>query len=370
MSGDSLIESSERATDRPVSLCVVVPCFNEEEVMPKFFETVPPILDATTEGAWKLLFVDDGSTDRTANAIEEAHLRDPRITCLQLSRNFGHQAALAAGLAFAEGEYIGIIDCDLQDPVDVLVQLYQRAQVAGLDVCYGIRSRRDGPFHLKLAYTLYYKIIERLAEHHWPRDAGDFCVMSARCHRVLLSLPEYSRMLRGLRSWVGFRQEGLPYHRPARLYGQTKYSLRKLIRLAMQGLIAFSSIPLRLSTTIGGLLGVGSLVFGFLVLLNRLLPKFTVLGYWVGANPGVATIVCFLSVVVSVGFLCLGVLGEYMIVLLQEIKRRPTAVVAATLGDLRKNQLSNQILSASSFRPYAGESGESVPLSKTARNGK
>jgi glycosyltransferase involved in cell wall biosynthesis len=340
-----MMDQVDRKPDdsRP-SLCVVVPCFNEEEVMPTFFSTVPSQLDAATGGSWQLIFVDDGSKDNTLAAIVSAHLADPRISCLQLSRNFGHQAALSAGLAFGHGDYIGIIDCDLQDPIDVLIQLYRRAMEEQLDVCYGIRSKRDGPILLKAAYSLYYKIIERMAEHHWPRDAGDFCVMSARCHRALLALPEHSRMLRGLRSWVGFKQQGIAYHRPARLHGYTKYSLRKLIALALQGLIAFSNIPLRLASTVGILLGISSMVFAFLVVVNRFFPRFSVLGYWVGANPGVTTILCFLAIIVSILFVCIGILGEYLVVLLQEVKRRPTAVVEAALGDLHKHEDAGQVI--------------------------
>jgi polyisoprenyl-phosphate glycosyltransferase len=350
------------------ALCVVVPCFNEEDVMPTFLRTVPPELDAATDGSWRIIFVDDGSTDGTLPAIANAGLTERRIGCLHLSRNFGHQAALSAGLAFAEGDYIGIIDADLQDPIDVLLQLFRRAQQEQLDVCYGIRSRRDAPLYLNVAYKLYYKIIERLAEHHWPRDAGDFCVISARCHRVLLSLPEHSRLLRGMRSWVGFKQQGIPYYRPARLHGQTKYSLRKLFALALQGLIAFSSVPLRMASTVGVLLGFSSLIFGALVLVNRLFPRFTVLGYWVGANRGVATIVCFLALVFSVLFLCVGVLGEYLVVLLQEVKRRPTAIVAETLGDVRKNDSAWQVIDCATIAPAPGEIPQTLRALSRASN--
>ena len=337
--------------DEPVSLGLVVPCFNEEEVMPTFFETVPPKLDRATRGSWQIIFVDDGSTDGTAAAIINAHLRDSRITGVRLSRNFGHQPALTAGLAYARGEYIGIIDCDLQDPVDVLIELYQRARREHLDVCYGIRSRRDAPFYLNLGYSLFYKVIERLADHAWPRDAGDFCVMAARCHRMLLSLPEHSRMLRGLRSWVGLKQAGIGYHRPARLHGQTKYSIGKLCALALHGLLAFSSIPLRLAITIGIFLAGATLLFGVVVAINRFFPAFSVLGYWVGANPGITTLLCFLAVLFSVLFLCLGVVGEYLVVLLQEIKQRPTAIIESIVGNLDKNSIANQVVDLPSLEP-------------------
>lgn len=163
--------------------------------------------------------------------------------------------------------------------------------------------------------------------------------MSARCHRALIALPEHSRMLRGLRSWVGFKQAGLRYNRPARLHGTSKYNIRKLVALALQGLIAFSSIPLRLASVAGLLMGVFSMFFGLFVIANRIFPRFTVLGYWVGANPGVATLLCFLTFVFSILFICIGIIGEYLVVLLQEVKRRPTGIVQAVLGEARKDEL-------------------------------
>jgi dolichol-phosphate mannosyltransferase len=320
------------------ALCLIVPCYNEEEMLPTFFEKVVPELETATGGRWRILCVDDGSRDATFSLIAQRHTADPRVTGIRLSRNFGHQAAVSAGLAYAQGDYVAVIDCDLQDPIHVLIQLYRKAIEESLDVCYGIRGRRDASLALKFAYFVFYRIIERMAEHSWPKDAGDFCVMSARCHRVLLSLPEHSRMLRGLRSWVGFKQAGLAYHRPARLFGHTKYNFSRLWALAMQGLIAFSSIPLRLASLIGlGMAGF-SIIFALFVLVNRFLPRFTVFSYWVGANPGTTTILIFGSFVSSILFICLGIIGEYLVVLLQEIKRRPTAIVESILGETGKNE--------------------------------
>ena len=318
------------------TLCVVVPCYNEEEALPAFFATAAPALEAATGGRWLIVCVDDGSRDTTFEFIARQHAIDGRVTGVRLSRNFGHQAAVSVGLAFANGDYVGVVDCDLQDPIEVLLDLYRTAVTGGLDVCYGIRARRDAPLMLRLAYSLFYRVVDHLADHHWPKDAGDFCVISRRCHQVLLSLPEHSRMMRGLRAWVGFKQAGIPYHRPARLHGTSKYNLRRLWALAMQGLIAFSSIPLRLASMIGLVMTVVSLLFGLLVLINRLFPKFTILGYWVGANAGVTSILLFGTLITSVMFLCLGIIGEYMIVMFQELKRRPTAVVDAVLGAVAK----------------------------------
>ncbi|PWU07266.1 MAG: glycosyltransferase [Terriglobia bacterium] len=327
----------------PSSFCVVVPCYNEEEMLPDFFRFVLPQLERATKGLWTLICVDDGSRDRTFDIVIAEHLKDPRVEGVKLSRNFGHQAAVSVGLAFAKGDYIGILDCDLQDPVEVLIGLFDKARSEQLDVCYGIRSKRDAHLLLRMAYSVFYRIIGRVADHPWPRDAGDFSVMSARCHQILLSLPEHSRMLRGLRSWVGFKQAGIPYDRPARLHGASKYSIRKLCALALQGLTAFSTIPLRLASFIGiGMAGF-SLLFGIVVLLNRLLPHLTLFGFWIGANPGVTTLACFLAFVFSILFLSIGIIGEYLAVLLQEVKRRPTAVVESVVGDLEKHSLAAHV---------------------------
>ena len=331
-------------------LCVVVPCYNEEEMLGEFFATVTPVLEDATDGEWAILCVDDGSRDRTSAVIEQWHRRDGRISGVRLSRNFGHQAALSTGLAYARGEYVGIMDCDLQDPAEVLADLYRACLRDELDVCYGVRGRRDAPWFLRAGYSAFYRIIQRAADHEWPRDAGDFCVMSARCQQALLALPEQSRMLRGLRSWVGFRQAGIVYDRPARLRGSTNYNLRKLTALALEGLISFSSIPLRLASLMGIAMGLFSVVFGVLVLVNRLFPRFTVLGYWVGANPGTATLLVFLAFTLSVLFVCLGIIGEYLVLLMHEIKRRPAAIVQSVIGDARPYGTAYAVLD-SSARP-------------------
>ena len=332
-------------------LCVIVPCYNEEDMLPSFLATVTPALEQATDGEWTIVCVDDGSRDATFETIETWHRSDHRIRGVRLSRNFGHQAALSVGLACAHGEYIGVMDCDMQDPIEVLIELYRACVRDDLDVCYGIRSKREAPLLLRAAYSIFYRIINKTASHEWPRDVGDFCVMSARCQRTLLALPEQSRMLRGLRSWVGFRQSGIRYDRPARLHGTSKYNISRLTALALQGLISFSHVPLRLATVMGVGMGLLSLAFGFLILINRLFPTFTLFGYWVGTSPGIATLVVFLSFTLSVLFICLGIVGEYLIVLLQEAKRRPAAIIASVVGDLRPLAASFSLITAAAHTP-------------------
>ena len=313
-------------------------------MLPAFFATVIPALEDATDGDWAILCVDDGSRDGTAAVIADWHGRDERISGITLSRNFGHQAALSAGLAYARGEYIGIMDCDLQDPVEVLVDLYRACVRDALDVCYGIRGRRDAPLLLRAAYSVFYCLIHKVAGHEWPRDVGDFCVISARCQQALLALPEQSRMLRGLRSWVGLRQSGIAYDRPARLRGASKYNVARLLALALQGVISFSYIPLRLASFVGLGMGFFSVCFAVVVVINRLFPEFTLFRYWVGANAGVATVLVLISFLMAVLFSCLGLIGEYLIVLLQESKKRPAAVIASVMGDLRPHTAAYPVL--------------------------
>jgi polyisoprenyl-phosphate glycosyltransferase len=330
----------------PVLLCVIVPCYNEQDMLPTFLTTVVPALEDATGGRWAIVCVNDGSSDATHEVLAGWHLRDHRVSSVHLSRNFGHQAAVSVGLVYARGEHIGIMDSDLQDPVEVLVELYRTCLREGLEVCFGIRGRREAPWPLRVAYSAFYRIIHRVADHSWPKDAGDFCVMSARCQSVLLTLPEQSRMLRGLRSWVGFKQRGISYQRPARSRGTSKYNMARLMSLALQGLIAFSSIPLRLASVMGALMGLSSILFGILVLINRLVPRFTMLHYWVGANPGVATVLVFLSFTLSILFFCIGIIGEYLVVLLQETKKRPAAIVATVIGDVSLHPSSFSVIEA------------------------
>jgi glycosyltransferase involved in cell wall biosynthesis len=176
-------------TYQPASqFCLVVPCYNEEEVLPRFFEEVLPRLELHTEGSWRAIFVDDGSSDRTWSLVCEKHLQDNRVCGLRLSRNFGHQAALYAGACHAKGEFVGFMDSDLQDPPDVLIELLQAVRDGRCDVCFGIREKRDAPLLLRMSYKSFYRIINSVADHDWPRDAGDFCVVRGDVLNSILQL--------------------------------------------------------------------------------------------------------------------------------------------------------------------------------------
>lgn len=315
------------AARRP-RLTALVPCLNEEESLPHFIDAAVPALQRCAGDDWTILIIDDGSTDGTYDIVAAKHQADPRIGIISLSRNFGHQAALSAGLDFADADHIAIMDADLQDPPEIMEQLFGRVARDGFDICLGVRGRRRAPLFLNLAYRLFYRVMRSLSDHPWPVDAGDFSVFNRRVHLALLRLPETDRMLRGLRSWVGFKATSITYERPSRGHGQAKYNFWRLLALALSALVGFTTAPLRLASIIGFGMSLLTLVVGALFLVNRLVPSFSIFGYYVGANPGTTTILLYFSFVSSMLFFCLGIIGEYLVLLVREAKRRPSAIVA------------------------------------------
>jgi dolichol-phosphate mannosyltransferase len=261
-------------------LCVIIPCFNEQESIPVLVDKLVPELERATGGVWSILFVDDGSHDDTARLIWELHGKDARFRGIRLSRNFGHQPAVATGVRHARGEVIGVIDCDLQDPPDVLAAMYRKITEEGFDVCSGVRGKReDTPAWLRFCYRAFYRLLGWLSEHPFTMDSGDFSVFNARAHQALLALPESTPVLRGLRSWVGFRQTTLVYQRPPRQHGVSKYNLLRLATLALNNIVNFSTAPLRLATLVGLCMGVITLMAAGIFTLNRFVPAFRPFGY-------------------------------------------------------------------------------------------
>jgi dolichol-phosphate mannosyltransferase len=314
--------------------CVVIPCYNEEESIPNLVEKLVPVLEQATAGSWSIVFVDDGSRDSTAKLIWDLHAKDPRFHGVRLSRNFGHQPAVWTGIQHAQGECIGVIDCDLQDPPEVLVQLYEKVAKEGCDVCSGVRAKRENtPAWLRAAYAIFYRIMGSMAEHDYTLDSGDFCVFNKRAHEVLKRLGEATPVHRGLRSWIGFKQTTVKYMRPPRLHGQSKYNLARLSVLAINNMTSFSTAPLRLATWVGIWMAVITLLFALVFTLNRFVPAFRPFGYDINAHAGTATIVLYISFIASALFFCLGIIGEYLAVIIKEVKKRPVTVVAETTED-------------------------------------
>jgi dolichol-phosphate mannosyltransferase len=301
-----------------------MPAFNEEENLADLVAEVSTALEAAGID-FELVIVDDGSRDGTRAIIRSLSERDARIRGVILMRNFGHQAAISTGLLHVRGEAVCIMDADFQDRPDDAVALYRARVDADADVAYAIRRRRhEGPIK-RLAYHLFYRLLARLARISIPLDSGDFCVMSRPFVDRLNALPERLRFVRGLRSWIGGTQIGVEVDRGARRAGVPKYTFPKLVRLAVDGLVSFSDVPLRLASILGfavsGLAAVGIVIVSIWKLTGQL-----------PAGAGVATIALSILFLGGVQLLTAGILGEYVGRIFEEVKRRPVAMVAELIG--------------------------------------
>jgi len=310
----------------PSRLSIVIPVYNEQETLPELL----PRLSAACEGLksrgitdWQVVFVNDGSRDRSVPMIEDAHRNNARFALVDLSRNFGHQAAISAGLAHADGDAVVMMDGDLQDPPEQIARFVEKWR-EGFDVVYAVRRKRKENVIKRAAYSIFYRSMKAIAAIDIPLDAGDFCLMDRKVVDALVGLPERNRFLRGLRSWLGFKQVGVEYERAERFAGTTKYSLRKLVKLAMAGYVGFSTMPLRVSAWMGMLAALG----GFAVLLWALIAALTGQNIPRGWTSTMAVIL-FLG---GTQLLMLGVIGEYLGGVYDEVRRRPAYVVGRRLG--------------------------------------
>jgi dolichol-phosphate mannosyltransferase len=256
-------------------LSVVVPCFNEEGVVLLTYRRLVEVL-GNKDFRLQIVFVDDGSTDRTAEMVANFSKHDPRVKAVLLSRNFGHQAAVSAGLADADGDAVVIMDADLQDPPEAVLEMIDK-WLQGADVVYGIRTKRKESLLKRTGYNLFYRAFQRLADIDAPVDAGDFSLIDRKVLDVINALPEKNRFFRGLRAWSGFCQAGVPYERQPRAAGSSKYPLTKLIRLAKDGIFNFSTVPLTSVFYVGMLMSSLSFVAILTVLILRV---FDILGGW------------------------------------------------------------------------------------------
>lgn len=304
-------------------LSVIIPCYNEEDVLRATHERLTTVLQGINDD-YELIFVNDGSRDATQEILTELQLFDPHVRVLLLSRNFGHQIAVTAGLEGAGGAAVVIIDADLQDPPELIPRMVQLWR-EGNEVVYGVRIEREGESKLKLwTAKVFYRLINRLSETKMPVDAGDFRLIDRKVVTVLNAMPERARFLRGMVSWAGFRQIALPYDRVARQAGESKYPLRKMVHFATDGIISFSLVPLKLAIWTG-FLAIWIAVAGIIVaIIDRVMNKNLIRGW---ASLFVA--VLFMG---GVQLISLGILGEYLGRIYTEVKRRPLYVVQERLG--------------------------------------
>ena len=315
-------ESSHRSglTDRTLS--VVLPVHNEEDNIPILYSRLHSVLEKTGMD-YEIIFVDDGSGDKSLERMHGLAAKDYHVMVVELARNFGHQVAITAGLDHARGNAVIVMDADLQDPPEVLPQLIAKWR-EGHDVVYAIRQERKEGWFKRTTYAVFYRILRRVADIEIPLDAGDFCIMDRTVVNLLRSMPERNRFVRGIRSWVGLRQTGLPYERQARNAGRPKYSLARLMLLALDGLISFSYTPLRVAS----LSGVGISLLSFLLAGFFFIKKLTT-----GLNPpGFATLVVAIFFLAGIQLITIGVMGEYIGRIFDEVKRRPLYVVRRVTG--------------------------------------
>lgn len=313
--------------DAAVDLSLVIPLFNEEAVFPELLSRLHAVIATIQEKglAVEVVFIDDGSHDATPELIRGACAAHPWARGLALSRNFGHQTAITAGMHHTRGKAVAILDGDLQDPPEVILEFHAKL-AEGYDVVYAVRRERKESIFKRMAYAGFYRLMRRMATIPIPLDSGDFCLMSRRVVKTINAMPERHRFVRGMRSWVGFKQTSHSYPRAARAAGTSKYSLRKLVKLALDGIFTFSEKPLQWVTLMGVLVALGAFAWGIYVLIWRFTGK---------PSPelqGWATLAVGMLFLGGVQLISIGILGEYIGRIHNEVKGRPLFVIDQRWG--------------------------------------
>ena len=302
------------------ALSIVLPFLNEEETIPELERRLTAFLGSLDE-SWEVILVDDGSTDQTRALLSDLAARDKRFRLVGFSRNFGHQLAITAGLDYARGEAVVVMDADLQDPPEVVAEMLAKFR-SGYDVVYAVRTRRENETWFKATTaSVFYRLLRLMVGVNIPVDAGDFRLMSRRVVLTMRSLRETSRFVRGMVAWVGFRQTAVHYERPGRFAGETHYPFRKMLTFAMDGVVSFSTLPLRFATWLGAASGLVALLVAAWTLVAKL-------SGW-PTEPGWSTIMLGVTLGASAQLLMVGILGQYVGRIYEEVKRRPLYIVDA-----------------------------------------
>jgi dolichol-phosphate mannosyltransferase len=313
----------EKGMNTP-QISIVAPLYNESESFPHLIERLTKLMDSLTVRV-EVVLIDDGSRDNTALQMRQIALTDSRYHCVFLSRNHGHQLALTAGLANARGtEALFVIDGDLQDPPELLPDFYQKMQ-EGYDVVYAIRRKRKENIIKRTGYFLFYRLLKSISYVDIPLDSGDFALISRRVADVLNQMPEESRFLRGMRSWIGFKQTGFEYERSERVAGESKYTFKQLFRLAYNGIFNFSEFPISFMTRAGGVSIAIALIYFVVVLAKKLFYADVIEGF---------TALLFVIILFSgVQLMALGIIGEYVLRIFFQSKGRPLFIVKESIVD-------------------------------------
>lgn len=312
-----------RQTSTGPVFSVVAPVYNEEETVPHFYQRVVSVMESLGE-PFEIVLVNDGSRDGSNRVMAEIQQRDPRVRVVEFSRNFGHQIAISAGLDYARGQCVVIIDSDLQDPPEVIPEMIERWR-AGAEVVYAQRAKRVGETRFKLfTASIFYRLITRLTAVDIPRDTGDFRLLDRRVVDSLVAMREHHRFMRGLSAWVGFRQEAVLYDRRERFAGTTKYPFHKMLRFSIDAITSFSHVPLQLATTFGFVLAGISLLGILIAVILRIMH---------GAIVGQATTLILVLFMGGIQLIFLGVIGEYLGRIYDEVRARPLYIVRAVLEE-------------------------------------
>ncbi|RYF86806.1 MAG: glycosyltransferase, partial [Chitinophagaceae bacterium] len=302
-------------------ISIVIPLFNEEENINQLYSRLTGCSPLWKED-YEILFVDDGSYDATLPMLQKISATDKHIKTIKLSRNFGHQAAISAGIMHAKGDAVIIMDGDLQDPPEELPRFLAKWR-EGYHVVFAVRQKRKESVLKKLCYTIFYRLLRLISDINIPLDSGDFCVMDKKVVKVLnTELVEHSRFVRGLRAYAGFKQIGVKYERSERAAGEVKYTFHKLVKLALDGLLDFSVFPLRLATYIGFMIAFPSFLVGLFFVIHRIF-NFKIFGYSPSDTPGLASLAVGVFFLGGVIMVMLGVIGEYIGRIYFEVKKRP-----------------------------------------------
>lgn len=301
---------------------ILVPIYNSSQFMHLLMQAIE---EERIKNNWNLevVLVDDGSRDKSYEKIEELSKSYSYIKGIKLSKNFGHQIAVKTALSHCSGDYIAIIDDDLQDPPSLLPRFFSKLD-EGYDVAYGIRKKRKESLIKRLAYSSFYRILKGMSDIYIPIDSGDFCVMKKHVVDNMLKLQEQNPFLRGIRAWVGFKQIGVEYERSARIDGQSGYTLKKLLKIAIDGIFSFSTAPIRLITLLGFLGFSFACIYSVITIYSYFVQKIETKGF--------ATLVILISFFSSLILICLGIIGEYIVRIYDEVRQRPYVVIEKTIN--------------------------------------
>jgi glycosyltransferase involved in cell wall biosynthesis len=304
----------------------VLPIYNEQETLPELYARLSAMLE-TLDGTSELIFVDDGSVDESHQLLLQLQAQDPRVQLIRLARNFGHQIAISAGIDRACGEAVVIMDADLQDPPEIVPELIRRWK-EGYEVVYAVREQRQGdPWFKRLTAAAFYRLLHRLSDTDVPVDVGDFRLIDRRAADAFRSLPERNRYVRGMFAWIGFRQTGVKFVRDERFAGSPKYSYRKSLKLAVDGMISFSTAPLQFTLNLGFLIAIATFLVGIFAIVTRLAGVYSL--------PGWASILVVVSFVGGVQLILIGMMGLYIGRIYNEVKLRPLYILNERGADFR-----------------------------------